>query len=145
MKNWECILNIKNIYKIGNILSACFLLDEYLNYNYIVICNFFMLNIKLIDISQKEEKNHIIENEINTYLFIDTYYDIEQSKYYIITGNNRNVNSYDISQKSLYRTYEAINSTNHKTSQVFSDNKKTVKIFFPCKEGYILIFNFSFR
>ena len=142
LKNWECILDIKNIYKYGSILSACFLLDEHLNYNYIVICNFFMYNIKLIDISQKEEKNQIIESEINTYLFIDTYYDIDQSKYYIITGNNCNVNSYDVSQKSLYRTYETVNSTNHKTAQVFSDRKKIVKIFFPSKEGYILIFNF---
>ena len=142
LKNWECILNIKNIYEMGCILSACFLLDKHLNYNYIVICNFFMYNIKLIDISQNIEKNQVIENEINTNLFIDTYYDIDQSKYYIITGNNWNVNSYDVSQKSLYRSYETINSTNHKTVQIFSDKKKLVKIFFPCKEGYILIFNF---
>ena len=142
LKNWECIINLKNIYEIGSVLSACFLINEKFDYNYIVACNFFMWNIKLIDISSKTEKNIEIENNISTNLFIDTYYDKEQDKYYIITGNNWNVNSYDLKQKILYRTYETSRATNHKTACVLKDNKNIEKIFFPCNEGYLLIFNF---
>ena len=142
LKNFECIFNFKNIYKIGTVLSACFLIDEKFEYNYIIACNFFMYNIKLIDLSKNKEKNIEIENNINTNLFIDRYYDTEQNKYYIITGNNWNVNSYDFEKRILYHTYETIQSTNHKTAHIFKDSKNIVKIFFPCKEGYLLIFNF---
>ena len=140
--NWKCIFNFKNIYDIGSILSACFLIDEKFEYNYIIVCNFFMYNIKLIDLSGQKEKNKEIENNISTNLFIDKYYDTEKNKYYIITGNNWNVNSYDLNNKILYHTYETIKSTNHKTAHIFKDNKNIAKIIFPCKEGYLLIFNF---
>ena len=60
LKNFECIFNFKNIYKIGTVLSACFLIDEKFEYNYIIACNFFMYNIKLIDLSKNKEKNILI-------------------------------------------------------------------------------------
>ena len=143
LKNWECIFDINDIYKFGSILSACFLLDENLDYNYIIACNFFMNNINIVDIYGKSDKNKVIESNTSTKIFIDTYYDIKQSKYYIITGNNWNVNSYEFNEGSLYHTYELINSTNHKSISIYPDNKNNIiKIFFQCKEGFILIFNF---
>ena len=143
LKNWECIFNINDIYQFGSILSACFLIDENLNYNYIIACNFFLYNIKAIDISGNKDKNKEIENNINTNIFIDKYYDINQSKYYIIIGNNSNVSSFDFDKGSLYHTYEMINSANHKSVVIYPDNKNNlVKLFFQCKEGFILIFNF---
>ena len=143
LKNWECIFDINDIYKFGSILSACFLLDANFDYNYIVASNFFMYNINAVDIYGNNEKNKIIENNISTNLFIDIYYDIKKSKYYIITGNNWNVISYDFKEGSLYHTYESINSTNHKSVSIYPDNKNNiVKIFFQSREGFILIFNF---
>ena len=143
LKNWECIFNINDIYKFGSILSACFLLDESLDYNYVITCNYFLYNIKVIDISGNKEKNKKIENDINTNIFLDTYYDIKQSKYYIIIGNIFNVSSYDFKKGSLYHTYETINSSNHKSVIIYLDNKNNiVKIFSQSKEGFILIFNF---
>ena len=142
LKNWSCVFDIKNIYKIGTVLSSCFLLDEKFNYNYIVTCNFFMYNIKLIDLSQTPKNDFEIENDINTNLFIDKYYDKDKNNYYIITGNNWNVNSYDLNKRILYHKYETSRSTNHKTAHVFKSSDNITKIFFPCKEGYLLIFNF---
>ena len=145
LKNWECLHNIKNVYKYGSVLSACFLLDEHFNYNYIVTCNFFLYNITLIDLSNQDKnvKNKEIVTSINTNIFIDTYYDERQSKYYIIVGNNFHVSSYDFTKFLLYHKYEISNSTNHKTAKVYSETKTNiVKIIFPCREGYLVIFNF---
>ena len=143
IKNWECIFNINDIYKVGSILSACFLLDKNMDYNYIIVCNFFLYNINAIDIAGNKEKNKEIENNINTNIFIDTYYDTKKSKYYIILGNNYNVCSYDFNKSTLYHKYETMKSSNHKSVIVFPDNKDNIiKIFFQSKEGFILIFNF---
>ena len=60
IKNWEYIFNINDIYKVGSILSACFLLDKNMDYNYIITCNFYLYDIKAIDISGNKEKNKII-------------------------------------------------------------------------------------
>lgn len=143
LKNWDCILDINNIYKSGSIVSACFLLDENLEYNYILPCNFFLFKIAVTDISGNKDKNKDIEVNISTNIFIDTYFDIKQSKYYIITGNNSNVISYNFTTGTLYHKYELINSTNHKSVIIYPDNKiNIVKILFASNEGFLLIFNF---
>ena len=143
LNNWECIFNINKIYKFGSILSSCFLLDEILDYNFIVACNFFLYKIVAVDISGNKEKNKEIETNISTNIFIDKYYDTKFSKYYIIIGNNSNVSSYDFVKGSLYHSYEAMNSTNHKSVIIYPDNKNNiVKLFCPCREGFLFIFNF---
>ena len=48
---------VNNIYKSGSIVSACFLLDENLEYNYILPCNFFLFKIAVTDISGNKDKN----------------------------------------------------------------------------------------
>ena len=47
IKNWDCLYNINNLYRVGILLSACFLVNE--NVNYIVTCNCFLYNIIVID------------------------------------------------------------------------------------------------
>ena len=129
--NWECILNLTNVYKIGYLFSACFLkiknkinnssnLDilESINNNvksnlidedyYILVSNRNHLGngeeIKMYDLKGKEIKK-IKDSNDNT-CFIDTY--IEKGKeydnndnYYILTGNSCYVKSYNYKYNKL--------------------------------------------
>ena len=137
INNWECIYNLNNIYKVGIILSACFLINE--NINYIITCNCFLYDIMVIDFNGNKIKQ--INNSSNYTIFIDTYFDIQQSKYYIITGNKNNVKSYDYHTNEHYKTYSDNFSTHHRSIIIYDDNA-IVKIIFPCEEGFIRIFNF---
>ena len=139
VKNWECIYNINNIYKVGILLSACFLINE--NINYIITCNCFLYNIIVIDFNGNKIKE--INDSSNYTLFIDTYFDIKKNKYYIITGNRTNVKSYDYQNNLLYYTYSDNFSSHHRSVIIYNDeNDNIVKIIFSCEEGFIRIFNF---
>ena len=136
INNWKCLHNI-SLYKIGIILSACFLSNK--DCNYIITCNCFLYNIIVIDF----EGNKIKEiNKSNNYtIFIDLYFDIKYNKYYIITGNKNNIKSYDYDKNELYNTYSDNFSSHHRSAVVYNDNE-IIKIIFGCEEGYIRIFNF---
>ena len=137
VNNWNCLYNINNIYKVGILLSACFLINE--NMNYIITCNCFIFNIIVIDFEGKKIKE--FNNSYNYTLFIDTYFDIKQNKYYVITGNRNNVKSYDYNTNKLYYSYDDGSSTNHR-SVLINNVDEVVRIIFPCEEGFIKIFSF---
>ena len=137
IKNWDCIYNINNIYKVGILLSACFLINE--NINYIITCNCFLYNIIVIDFNGKKIKE--INDSSNYTLYIDTYFDLKNNKYYIITGNRTNVKSYDYNKGILYYTYSDNISTHHRSVIIYND-ENMVKLIFSCEEGFIKIFNF---
>ena len=136
--NWNCLYDIKNIYKVGILLSACFLINE--NINYIITCNCFLYNIIVIDFNGNKIKE--INNSNNYTSFIDTYFDIEQNKYYIITGNKNNVKSYDYNNNELYHIYSDNFITHHHRSIIMFNDNDIIKIIFPCEEGFIRIFDF---
>lgn len=135
--NWVCLYNITNIYKVGILLSACFLITE--NISYIVTCNCFLYNIIVLDFDGRKIKE--INNSSNHTIFIDTYFDIDQNKHYIITGNKNDVKSYDYNTNEIYKKYFDGLSTHHRSIIIYNDNK-IIKIIFPCEEGFIRIFNF---
>ena len=137
VNSWTCIYNISNIFRIGIILSACFLIDEKINY--IITCNCFLYNIRVIDFKGNIIKE--INNSSNHTLFIDTYYDVQQGKYYIITGNKNSVKSYDYNTNELYRAYSDEISNHHRSIITYNDDT-FVKIIVPSEEGYIRIFDF---
>ena len=136
VKNWNC-LNSIILYKIGIILSACFLCDK--NFNYIITCNCFLYNIIVTDFKGNKIKE--INESNNHTLFIDLYYDNQKNKYYIITGNRFNFKSYDYNNNTLYNIYSDNFSSNHRSGIVYDDDG-IIKILFGCEEGYIRIFNF---
>ena len=75
VNNWECILNLENIYNSGEILSACFLNKD----NEILI----MTSNRQIGLSSeaiksfnlKGEKIKELKNSDEMTFFIDNYYD----------------------------------------------------------------------
>ena len=137
IKNWDCLYNINNLYRVGILLSACFLVNE--NVNYIVTCNCFLYNIIVIDFKGNTIKK--IKDSSNYTLFIDIYFEKQKNQYYIITGNRTSVKSYNYDSSDLYFTYSDEISTHHRSIIIYNDNN-IVKLIFSCEEGYIKIFNF---
>ena len=137
IKNWECLFNINNLYRVGILLSACFLVNE--NVNYIITCNCFLYNIIVIDFKGNTIKK--IKDSSNYTLFIDIYFDKQKNQYYIITGNRTSVKSYNYDNNELYFTYSDEISTHHRSIEIYNDNN-IIKLIFSCEEGFIKIFNF---
>ena len=141
--NWECILNIANIYDKGFIDSSCFL--NYINDIYIITSNANFGNaspIKIYDFNKKLIKE--IKNSNNDTFFIDTYYDNILSKIYIITGNKYFSRSYDYEENNKYHEYNDnnINDDYGIFSIIIKNNKNIIKIIESCSDGIIRIFNF---
>ena len=88
--NWECILYLNNIYKMGYLISACFL--NYKNDYYIIACNRIKADlIKIYDL--KGNKIQEIKESNDNTLVADIYYDEKKDNYYIITGNIDDIKS----------------------------------------------------
>ena len=101
-QNWNCLLNIKNIYNEGNIYSACFINDNNIIYILTSNCNWNFENcelIKIYDFNGNKIKEINNSNE-NTFI-IDSYYDIKSNKNYIISGNIGYCKSYDFKNNKL--------------------------------------------
>ena len=137
INNFNCIYNINKLYKVGIILSACFLINK--DINYIITCNCFLYNILVVDFKGNKIKE--INNSSNYTIYIDIFFDVQKNKNYIITGNKTNVKSYDYERGELYYTYSDNFSSHHRSIIVYND-QNIVKIIFPCEEGFIRIFDF---
>ena len=139
--NYECLVNIRNINKMGYLISASFL--NYNNNIYIVTsnCNWITKpdSIKIFDLKGKKIKE--INNYIDNILFIDVYYDIELSKNYILTGNRGYVQSYDYDKNIIYHKYNDNDNQSH-SSLVINDNEQIIKLIESCYDGNIRIWNF---
>ena len=142
INNFECLLELKKINKIGFLYSACFLNDN--NNNYIIISNFafggtYVGSINIFDF-KGNEINEINDSCDDTY-FIDTFYDKKLSKNYIITGNYNYVKSYDYSNNSLYYKYYDNESSEH-ISIIINNKEEIVKLIESSQEGSVRIWNF---
>ena len=106
--NFQCIVDLKNIYnRDGCLYSACFLNDN--DKIYIITSNAKYANNSLAESIKVYDLNGVIKKEIfdsndNTF-FIDNYYDIKLKKNYIITGNVDCVKSYDFNKNEIYHKY----------------------------------------
>ena len=124
VSTWECLNDIKNINYSGYLYSATFLYDNNNIYiitinhakNYYYNNNFFFYNkynynqlgvsegIKIFDLNGNKI-NYICDSYDNAY-YIDTYYDNNLKKLYIITGNIDSVKSYDYHENKVYHIYQ---------------------------------------
>ena len=147
INNFECILNIKNGISFS---SACFLKDH--NQYYIVTCNdnnkYGNINpIKIFDLKGNKIKEINYLND-STY-FIDTYYDKNLSKNFIITGNGGYSQSYDYNENKIYFKY--IEKNNEDTSTIYhmciiiDDSDKVIKMIESSSAGIIRIWDFHSR
>ena len=140
---WTCILNLNNVNKKGEIFSACFLINEEQNYNYIVSSNFiFFYNsepIKIFDFNGKKIKE--INDSNKDIYFIETFYDKKLGQNYIITGNNDSIYSYDFDKNEFYhKYYDNINEIHR--SLIIKNYEDIVKLIESCDDGHIRIWDF---
>ena len=142
LNNWQCILNLANINKEGNLWSACFLNKN--NNIYIITSNSNFTQNRIsepIKVFNLNGKNIEINNSKENTLFIDSYYDTILSKYYIITGNINFSQSYDLKQNDIYRRYNDHSKYNN-FSIIVKNFEGIIKLIQSCTDGFIRIFNF---
>ena len=141
VNKWECILNLPQVNKEKFLDSACFLNDN--DEIFIITCNYnFKGNsesIKVFDINGNKIKEINNSNEETSY--IESYYDITDSKNYIITGNKYYVKSYDYNKNELFHTYYE-NNIGFRKSIIINKDEKITKLIESCQDGYIRIWNF---
>jgi WD40 repeat protein len=137
LDNWECLFNIN---KVGFLFSVCFLEEN--NQTYIMTGNVF---IKVYDLKGKIIKE-LKEPNDKTYV-IESYYDKNLSKIFIITGNEDHVKSFDYNNNAkLYHKYcngeddEEENIPHY--GLIVYNSENCTKLIETGLDGYIRIWNF---
>ena len=125
--NWDCILEIKNVNRIGVLYSASFLLEN--NDIYILTSNSDLLKrkdpIKIFNMKAEKIYEIKIEYSVN---FIDCYYENKNivNNIYIIIGTQHNIISYDYTNNKIYNKYGKIRGSYY--SIIIYNNKNDNKI-----------------
>ena len=141
VNDWECLLNIANIYNNGELYSACFINDN--NNNYILTSNSNIYGdsgpIKVYDFSGTKIKEIDDSNENTS--FIDTFYDQKSLINFILTGNSNYVKSYDFNKNELFQKYSDNYNNNH-ISIIISEFENITRLIESCYDGIIRVWNF---
>ena len=143
LKNWECILYLKDIYQNGCLFSACFINDK--NKNYIAASNCADSSGFIKIYNFKGEKIKEIDNYKDETYFIDVYHENKKDKIYIITGNKGFVKSYDYYSNNLYKKYYDNDLNKTHDSAIVNENKfnkEIINLVDSCQNGFIGIWNF---
>ena len=138
VKNWECLSKIQNL---GDNLLACFINDNNNIYIFSIISYNIYSKSKLFYLFGEEIKDLYEYNEDTT--FVDTYYDKNLNKNYIITGHYRYIYSYDYTNNKIYHKYHEKSYDFHHYIYhvVFKENNNIVKMI-ESESKYIRIWDF---
>ena len=143
LKNFNCILTIESINKGGILNSACFL--NYQNNIYIVTSNRNWLEPDPIKIYNFKDIISGLKDSRNNTFFIDIYYDKNNKKTYIVSGNEGNIISYNFEERDKYKVYceEFENNVFHQSFKIYESNYRT-KLIESCDgfSGIIRIWEF---
>ena len=131
INNFECLLNIKDANKSGELYSACFLYEN--NQIYIISSNNKNYSddiqptepIRVFDLNGNKVKE--IEDSDEDTFFIDSYYDNKLCKNFIIAGNIFNSKSYDFNENKLYYNYSNYD-IEYSYSIIINENEKIIKL-----------------
>ena len=142
INDFQCLYDYKNVYNDGYLYSVCFLKKDDLTFIAASKNNFpgDSENIKIFDLNG----NKIIEikeSNDNT-IFIDSYYDIQNSKNYIITGNCGLVKSYDFNENKLYHIYQEIDDISFSSSLIINNKEGVLKLIESSTLGSVRIWDF---
>ena len=148
LKIWDitfnCLVNLKNVNQDGFLFSGTIL---YYNYeNYIITTNSSSDEcepIKIFDF--KGNKLNEINNSNYFTNIMDTYYDNNYDKNYIITGNKGCVISYDLNENKIYNNYYESGDKYDHNSIVINNISKIIKLIESSDEGIIRIWDFHMR
>jgi len=106
--SWNCILQLEKIYMKGYLYSACFLNHD-LNIkernNYVITSSIGNNEpIKIYDFNGSLIKKFEQNSSEDAY-FIESYYDKSLNTFYVITGNNNYIKTYNFYETKLYKKY----------------------------------------
>jgi len=146
LKDWNCINDIKNINQHGSLFAACFFKDPKEKMNYIITSNDYYSHserIKLLDFQGNKIKE-INDSNHRTYI-MEIYLDDIVNKYFILTGNESGIISYDFEENKIYHKYieksEDLFLSDH-NSLIIIKEKDLVKIIESSEDGCIRIWDF---
>ena len=141
-ENWKCILNIDNVNKNGFLYSACFLRDD--NNIYIATSNAVRdgesENIKIFDFKGKKIKE--INKSNKTTFILDTYFDNNLNKNFIISGNKKCISSYNYDSNYLFHQYYERHHNKFHGSLHIKKNEEITQLIESCEDGVIRIWDF---
>ena len=141
INNFECILNLENMNKIGLLFSACFFKED--NQLYLISGNYCFgvpEQIKVYNIKNGNKIKEINDSKENV-VFIDTYYDKENGINYIVTANKGNCKSYNYKENKVYHIYDNKDNRNH-NSLIITESEGIIKLIESSATGRIRIWNF---
>ena len=137
--NYECICNLQNINKSGQLFSSCLFNDNDKICIITSCANGNNESIKVFDTNYNKIKE--IKDSIDNTYFIDVYYDKKSSKNFIITGNNGYIKSYDYNENIVYHIYNDNDKKRH--CSIIIDNKEDIiKMIESSFDGNIRIWDF---
>ena len=143
--SWECISKIISYKKDNNsfISSACLLFSKEEKDIYIITSSDSQKDeIKIFSFDGYNIGNIHGSKEDKSY-FLDVYFDENRKTNYIISGNNKNVKSYNFSKREIYKKYEDKSNNDHMSVKIY-ENKKDEKINLieSCVDGLVCVWNF---
>ena len=114
-----------------------YIITSNFNYNY----SYNIEPIKVFDLKGKKIKE--INHSKDITFFIDSFFDKNLNRSYILTGNSGNAKSYDFLENNIYYIY----SDGEKEYRIFhniiiNDKDKIIKFIVIGNDAYIRIFNF---
>lgn len=134
------ILSIENAHFNGFIFTPCILSHEKLKENY-VISGADDVGIKIFDFNGKFLGKQInLEEYVN---FLDTYYDKNKDKFYIINGSSKNLKVYNFEDCSVYQVYRQKENSAHAQILIHENkNNDQVQLIDADMKGFIQIWDF---
>ena len=141
MKNTEApLLTIENAHSNGFSFSPCILSNEKLKENYI-ISGADDEYIKIFDFQGKFLEKQIKVGDYVNYL--DTYYEHETGKIFIINGTSRGLRVHDFDDCSVYKTYYEKEPSPHAYIILHKNEKKNrIELIDADMKGFIRIWDF---
>ena len=138
--NLTCLFNFNNINNVS-LYSACFLKDNRQIYIIISDCRYSndSESIKIFDLKGIKVKELYNSNEKT--FFVESYYDNQLNKNFILTGNFGYIKVYDYNNNTLYNKY--CDNDNKEHNSIIIDNKeKALKLIESSMDGNIRIWDF---
>ena len=138
----KLIYHFKKINKNGYLNTACFFSDN--NQIYIMSSNHRYTGknvdpIKIYDLKGNKIKELKDSNE--NVSFLDSYYDKNQFKKYIIAGFAKYIRAYNTSNNSIYKIYKDKYSPFHR-EVVINDFESVTKLIESSTDGHIRVWDF---
>ena len=143
-KNWQCIINVKEIYSDGYLYSAYIFNKNKMNY--FIVSNFsdkisdYIHPIKVYNYKGRKYKfiQDIKDSNFNT-LLVKTF--AYNNKIFIVACGEEKIISYNFDENSLYKKYEDNITTNIFSFTIFH-KEESIRIISSCDDKYIRIWNF---